>query len=110
MPGGLIAVCDSSNHRVCIFDREGKFLRAFGGYGSGPGQLDSAAGIVCNKQRLIVTDRYNHRVCLFDLDGRFLSSFGSHGQANGKFNNPWGVAVDELGTIYVSQGVESDGG
>ncbi|KHJ96753.1 NHL repeat protein [Oesophagostomum dentatum] len=100
--GGAVAVCDSSNHRVCVFDREGKFLRQFGGYGTGRGQLDSAAGIAMFKQKLIVSDRYNHRVCIFDMDGNYLSSFGGHGQSNGKFNNPWGVAVDELGTIYVA--------
>ncbi|KAK6743647.1 hypothetical protein RB195_010748 [Necator americanus] len=100
--GGAVAVCDSSNHRVCVFDREGKFLRQFGGYGTGRGQLDSAAGIATFKQKLIVSDRYNHRVCIFDMDGNYLNSFGGHGQSNGKFNNPWGVAVDELGTIYVA--------
>nr|CDJ82341.1 Zinc finger and NHL repeat domain containing protein [Haemonchus contortus] len=100
--GGTLAVCDSSNHRVCVFDREGKFLRQFGGYGSGRGQLDSAAGIATFKSKLIVSDRYNHRVCIFDSDGTYLNSFGGHGQSNGKFNNPWGVAVDELGTIYVA--------
>ncbi|WKX99203.1 hypothetical protein Q1695_014240 [Nippostrongylus brasiliensis] len=100
--GGTMAVCDSSNHRVCVFDREGKFLRQFGGYGAGRGQLDSAAGIATFKSKLIVSDRYNHRVCIFDMDGNYLNSFGGHGQSNGKFNNPWGVAVDELGTIYVA--------
>lgn len=105
--GGAVAVCDSSNHRVCVFDREGKFLRQFGGYGTGRGQLDSAAGIAMFKQKLIVSDRYNHRVCIFDMDGNYLNSFGGHGQSNGKFNNPWGVAVDELGTIYVADKVRS---
>ncbi|RCN43907.1 NHL repeat protein [Ancylostoma caninum] len=105
--GGAVAVCDSSNHRVCVFDREGKFLRQFGGYGTGRGQLDSAAGIAMFKQKLIVSDRYNHRVCIFDMDGNYLNSFGGHGQSNGKFNNPWGVAVDELGTIYVADKVRT---
>ncbi|PIO69616.1 zinc finger, C3HC4 type [Teladorsagia circumcincta] len=85
---------------VCAL--RGKFLRQFGGYGSGRGQLDSAAGIATFKNKLIVSDRYNHRVCIFDNDGTYLNSFGGHGQSNGKFNNPWGVAVDELGTIYVA--------
>uniref|UniRef100_A0A0K0DD24 RING-type domain-containing protein n=1 Tax=Angiostrongylus cantonensis TaxID=6313 RepID=A0A0K0DD24_ANGCA len=100
--GGTLAVCDSSNHRVCVFDRDGKFLRQFGGYGTSRGQLDSAAGIAAFKNKLIVSDRYNHRVCIFDMEGNYLNSFGGHGQSNGKFNNPWGVAVDELGTIYVA--------
>ncbi|KJH43472.1 zinc finger, C3HC4 type [Dictyocaulus viviparus] len=100
--GGALAVCDSSNHRVCVFDRDGKFLRQFGGYGTSRGQLDSAAGIATFKNKLIVSDRYNHRVCIFDMEGNYLNSFGGHGQSNGKFNNPWGVAVDDLGTIYVA--------
>ncbi|VDK82627.1 unnamed protein product, partial [Cylicostephanus goldi] len=85
------------NHRVCVFDREGKFLRQFGGYGTGRGQLDSAAGIAMFKQKLVVSDRYNHRVCIFDLDGNYLSSFGGHGQSNGKFNNPWGFGTSGHG-------------
>ena len=103
LPGGQIAVCDSSNHRVCIFDaRSGEMARSFGAYGTARGQLDSCAGIACGRGRsLIVTDRYNHRVQIFDHDGNILTVFGGHGPANGKFNNPWGVAVDDLGTIYV---------
>ncbi|CAI5444123.1 unnamed protein product [Caenorhabditis angaria] len=101
--GGLVATCDSSNHRVCIFDsKDGKFVRQFGGYGSGVGELDSAAGLASAKLRLVVSDRYNHRICVFGLEGDHLFSFGGHGHANGKFNNPWGVAIDELGSIYVA--------
>ncbi|CAB3401438.1 unnamed protein product [Caenorhabditis bovis] len=102
LAGGLIATCDSSNHRVCVFDKDGKFVRQFGGYGCGHGQLDSAAGLASAKLRLVVSDRYNHRICVFGLEGDFLFTFGGHGPGNGKFNNPWGVAVDDLGSIYVA--------
>uniref|UniRef100_A0A0N5A947 RING-type domain-containing protein n=1 Tax=Syphacia muris TaxID=451379 RepID=A0A0N5A947_9BILA len=96
------AVCDSSNHRICIFNTQGRLLRTFGKYGTGNGQLDSAAGICCNRlKQLIVSDRYNHRITIFDQNGHFLSSFGGHGPSNGRFNNPWGVAVDDGGMIYV---------
>uniref|UniRef100_A0A914QVT2 Uncharacterized protein n=1 Tax=Panagrolaimus davidi TaxID=227884 RepID=A0A914QVT2_9BILA len=104
LPGGEFAVCDSSNHRIQIFDLSGKLLRIFGKYGTEEGELDSCAGIAYNryKQHLIVTDRYNHRVQVFELDGKFVRQFGSYGNTNGKFNNPWGVAVDEMGMIYVA--------
>ncbi|EFP09359.1 CRE-NHL-1 protein [Caenorhabditis remanei] len=102
MAGGLVATCDSSNHRVCVFDKDGKFVRQFGGYGSGSGQLDSAAGLASSKLRIVVSDRYNHRISVFGLEGDHLFSFGGHGQGNAKFNNPWGVAVDDLGSIYVA--------
>ncbi|CAJ0942345.1 unnamed protein product, partial [Mesorhabditis belari] len=102
LPGGHVAVCDSSNHRVCVFTATGEPLKTFGGYGTGAGELDSCAGIASGRGRqLIVTDRYNHRVCVFDSEGRLERQWGGHGPANGRFNNPWGVAVDDLGTIYV---------
>lgn len=100
--GNEFAVCDSSNHRICIFNTQGRLIRAFGKYGTGDGQLDSTAGICCNRFRqLIVSDRYNHRIVIFDCNGQFLSKFGGHGPSNGRFNNPWGVAVDDAGMIYV---------
>lgn len=105
LSGGLVATCDSSNHRVCVFDKDGKFVRQFGGYGAGAGQLDSAAGLASSKLRVIVSDRYNHRISVFGLEGDHLFSFGGHGQGNAKFNNPWGVAVDDLGSIYVADKV-----
>lgn len=78
-------------------------LRTFGKYGSGVGELDCCAGVAWNRhrQQLVVTDRYNHRVQLFDLSGHFMLAFGTQGKDNGKLNNPWGVALDELGLIYV---------
>ena len=48
MPGGEFAVCDSSNHRVQVFDMNGKLLREFGKYGTAEGEFDSCAGIAYN--------------------------------------------------------------
>ncbi|KHN78189.1 RING finger protein nhl-1 [Toxocara canis] len=99
--GNEFAVCDSSNHRICVFNTQGRLLRTFGRYGTGEGQLDSAAGICSNRFRqLIVSDRYNHRIVIFDQLGQFIRAFGGHGPSNGRFNNPWGVCVDEAGMIY----------
>ncbi|VDN24556.1 unnamed protein product [Gongylonema pulchrum] len=100
--GNEFAVCDSSNHRVCIFNTGGRLLRMFGRYGTGDAQLDSAAGICCGRyKQLIVSDRYNHRIMIFDNNGQFLRKFGGHGPSSGRFNNPWGVAMDDMGLIYV---------
>ncbi|VIO92609.1 Hypothetical RING finger protein F54G8.4 in chromosome III, putative [Brugia malayi] len=100
--GNEFAVCDSSNHRVCIFNTGGRLLKMFGKYGTGDAQLDSAAGICYSRYKhLIVSDRYNHRIMIFDQDGHCVRKFGGHGPSNGRFNNPWGVAVDDMGMIYV---------
>ncbi|GMS91526.1 hypothetical protein PENTCL1PPCAC_13701, partial [Pristionchus entomophagus] len=103
LPGGTIAVADSSNHRICILNAaDGRVARIVGAYGTGQGQLDSCAGVAAGRGRqIVVTDRYNHRVVVFDSEGEVVHTWGGHGPSNGRFNNPWGVAVDESGTIYV---------
>ncbi|XP_066908943.1 RING finger protein nhl-1 isoform X2 [Halyomorpha halys] len=101
-PGDIIAVADSSNHRVQVFDSNGIFQKEFGGYGNGEGEFDCLAGVAVNRiGQFIIADRYNHRIQVMDPSGRFLRAFGSQGTADGKFNYPWGVTTDALGFIYV---------
>lgn len=100
--GNEFVVCDSSNHRICIFNTGGRLLRMFGKYGTEEGELDSAAAVCYSRYKhLIVSDRYNHRIVIFDQSGHYVTKFGRHGPSNGRFNNPWGVAVDDMGMIYV---------
>lgn len=104
--GNEFAVCDSSNHRICIFNTSGRLLRMFGKYGTGDAELDSAAGVCYGRYKhLVVSDRYNHRIMIFDQNGHCVKKFGGHGPSNGRFNNPWGVAVDDMGMIYVADKV-----
>lgn len=97
-----IVVADSSNHRVQVFDSNGKFLQEFGSYGSGEGEFDCLAGVAVNRiGQYIVSDRYNHRIQVFDPSGRFLRAFGCEGRTDGRFSYPWGITTDSLGFIYV---------
>ncbi|CAH1153845.1 unnamed protein product [Phaedon cochleariae] len=101
-PDNSIVVADSSNHRVQVFDCNGKFLKEFGQYGNKEGEFDCLAGVAVNRiGQFIIADRYNHRIQVFDPSGRFLRSFGSQGTADGRFNYPWGITTDALGFIYV---------
>ncbi|KAL3269090.1 hypothetical protein HHI36_008173 [Cryptolaemus montrouzieri] len=101
-PDNSIVVADSSNHRVQVFDSNGRFLKEFGQYGNGEGEFDCLAGVAVNRiGQFIIADRYNHRIQVFDPSGRFLRSFGSQGSADGRFNYPWGITTDALGFIYV---------
>jgi DNA-binding beta-propeller fold protein YncE len=59
--------------RVLKFDRNGKFLKSWGGKGKGPGQFDVAHGIAIDANgRLWVADRENQRIQIFDQDGNYL--------------------------------------
>jgi len=59
--------------RVIKFDKNGKFVKTWGGKGTAPGKFEVAHGIVINpKGELWITDRENQRIQIFDQDGNYL--------------------------------------
>ena len=69
-PEGDVFVADTGNKRVQVFDADGNFLREFGGWGTGPGQLDEPVGIAVSPDGTVaVADTWNLRVQLFDEQG-----------------------------------------
>ena len=44
----------------------------------------------------------NHRVQKFSQSGEFIQSWGRFGDSDGELNMPWGIAVDEIGDVYVA--------
>lgn len=71
-PDNVIAVADSSNHRVQVFDANGNHRFEFGTYGNADGEFDCLAGIAINRiGQFIIADRYNHRIQVFDPAGEF---------------------------------------
>ena len=59
--------------RVLKFDRTGKFIKSWGGKGTGPGQFDVAHGAAIDAKGLLwVMDRENQRIQVFDADGAFV--------------------------------------
>jgi tripartite motif-containing protein 71 len=72
----VIAVADSSNHRVQVFDINGVFRFEFGQYGNSDGEFDCLAGIAINRiGQFIIADRYNHRIQVFDPAGNYFYFF-----------------------------------
>jgi len=98
-----IIVCDTTNHRIQIFDPQGNHLLSFGSKGSEDGQFDEPQGVTVNHlNNIIVCERFNHRIQMFDEKGNHLLSFGSKGSENGQFDRPQRVAVDCHNNILVS--------
>lgn len=59
--------------RVLKFDKNGRFIKSWGGKGAGPGQFQVAHGIDIDAKGLLwVADRENQRIQVFDQDGAFL--------------------------------------
>jgi DNA-binding beta-propeller fold protein YncE len=59
--------------RVLKFDRNGKFIKSWGGKGTEPGKFEVAHGIAIDAKGLLwVADRENQRIQIFDGDGNFV--------------------------------------
>jgi DNA-binding beta-propeller fold protein YncE len=79
---GDVFVTDGyNNHRVVKFNKDGKFVKAWGSLGKGPGEFRLPHAIVLDALgRLQVTDYCglavtgctDHRIEVFDTDGKFL--------------------------------------
>jgi DNA-binding beta-propeller fold protein YncE len=91
----------TGNNRIVKFTKDGKFIKAFGGTGHGPGQLFGPHAIAMDAAgRLFVADRGNQRIVIFDQEGKYLSRWT-------QFGMPSDIAIDRNGKIYVADS-ESD--
>jgi hypothetical protein len=69
---GTAYVLDTKDNRVKVFDAKGKFQRAFGKAGQGPGELNQPVGILITPEKeVLVEDALNQRLAVFGLDGTF---------------------------------------
>jgi sugar lactone lactonase YvrE len=97
---GYTVVADSGNHRVQAFDSLGRFISAFGTFGSGPGRFNNPQGLVVDPNgRVIVADQGNNRLVVLGFDGQTFDYLASY-QAG--FSAPAGVAVDARGNLVVA--------
>jgi ABC-type Fe3+ transport system permease subunit/DNA-binding beta-propeller fold protein YncE len=97
---------DSCNHRIQIFDANGKFLRAYGHAGSGKGELSYPQDICLDSAgNQYVCEFGNSRIQVFDAHDQPLEIIGGAGGAPGRFANPWAVALDSHGNLYVADGM-----
>jgi len=101
--GARIYVADSLNHRIEIFDPQG---RVQGSIGVGPqGLLPQARPMNLNIAggKLYVADYWNDAVQVFTLDGHLLRTLGGkQGSGPGQFRAPGGTSAQPDGTIIVT--------
>ncbi|XP_063673948.1 uncharacterized protein LOC134811141 [Bolinopsis microptera] len=86
---GDLAVCDTENHRVQIFDVQGNFIKTIGKKGKTKGDFREPISCTYDRWgRLLVSDHCNYRVQIFDNNYQYLADFGKYGKSSGEF---WGV-------------------
>lgn len=95
-PAGDVFVSDGyGNRRVVHFDPQGKFVKAWGGYGSGPGQFCLPHQIVADSRGILyVADRNSGRILLFDQQGKFLDQWS-------QLIMPWGLTITPDDQLWV---------
>jgi hypothetical protein len=95
-PNGDIFVSDGyGNDRIVVFDKNGKFVRAWGKLGTGPGEFSQPHSLaVDSKGRVYVADRNNARVQIFDSKGKFLNEWKN-------VITPWYIVINKSDEVYV---------
>ncbi|OGD16457.1 MAG: hypothetical protein A2V76_10385 [Candidatus Aminicenantes bacterium RBG_16_63_14] len=63
-------VADAQDCAVKVFSKDGRFLRAFGRKGRGPGELTFPSGVSVVGGRVYVADKLNYRIQIFDGEGK----------------------------------------
>lgn len=98
---GQVYVTDTGNKRVVVLDANLKPLRAFGGSGLGPGELNEPTGIAIDPANgnIVVADLWNERVQVFDKDLRPLRQIPVEGWTSTDANHKAYVAVGPGGII-----------
>ena len=117
---GELYIADRTNHRVQVYDLEGRYKRAFGSE-----FLSSPSGFVTHGDLMIVAE-LRARLAVLDKDDNLLCYLGDNEQVcsvdgwpnnrndsgglvptallePGKFNSPHGMAVDGQGNLYIAE-------
>ena len=95
-PTGEIFVTDGyGNRRIVHLDKNGKYIKEWGGYGTEPGKFVLPHAIVLDSQgRLYVADRNSGRIQVFNQDGKLLDVWAN-------LIMPWGISITKDDQVWV---------
>jgi len=71
---GNIYVLDSGNHRLQVFDKDGKYLRTIGKRGQGPGEFNTPTCLRLDDKtgNIYVVDNMLRKIIIFDKEGKYI--------------------------------------
>jgi hypothetical protein len=87
--------------RIVKYTRDGKVIKSWGRFGSGPGEFKTPHALAFDSQgRLFVADRGNNRLQIFDQEGKFIAEWKQFSRISGLH-----IAADD--TLYA---IDSESG
>ncbi|MEQ1573220.1 MAG: hypothetical protein ABL993_03135 [Vicinamibacterales bacterium] len=96
---GRVFVNDRANHRIQIFDAQGKYLSEW----SIAVRPSSLHLIQIGADRMLWTwDRNTHKMLKYDLEGHLQYAFGAVGDFPGMLWGVHGMSVDQEGNLYTA--------
>jgi sugar lactone lactonase YvrE len=102
---GNIAFSNTHASRIVVFSPEGKQLRSFGTYGSGPGQFLLVTGICSDAEGFIYAADYGgefDRISKWTPQGKLVATWSGHGSGPRQFRRPCGLAISREGDLLVA--------
>lgn len=94
---GIIAVCDTGNHRVQLFENDGTFKIQYNT------DLMNPCGVSFNDDGTIIaiSDTGNHRIQIRKITGEIVRNIGQLGNGPGMLNTPAGITITKQNYIFV---------
>ena len=92
------AIVAEANLRVRLFDSSGKFVRAFGSRGSGPGEFMTPMSLARDDSGRVFVQRMPRGVNVYDSLGRAIETW-SHPAASGFSLSGQALPVDTAGFV-----------
>ena len=95
---GSVYVLESDEHRVRVFDRDGRFMHTLGRRGHGPGELAEPVGMAwAPDSTLWIIDPGNNRASVYAPDGRLV---GDRRLPSAFSLAPWPGRFDRSGNLF----------
>ena len=94
---GVIAVCDTGNNRLQLFENDGIFKIQFNT------DLNTPCGVAFTHdgEYIAISDTGNHRIQIRKITGEIITNIGQLGEQPGSLNTPVGITITKTNIIFV---------